>query len=37
MSVLESTLMRMFGRPTGMLGKLGGIIMARINARSPAA
>ena len=32
MSVLESTLMRMFGRPTGMLGKLGGIIMARINA-----
>ena len=32
MSVLESTLMRMFGRPTGMLGKLGGIIMARANA-----
>ena len=32
MSVLKSTLMRMFGRPTGMLGKLGGIIMARINA-----
>ena len=32
MSVLESTFMRMFGRPTGMLGKLGGIIMARVNA-----
>jgi Protein-L-isoaspartate(D-aspartate) O-methyltransferase (PCMT) len=32
MSVLETTFMRMFGRPTGMLGKLGGIIMARVNA-----
>ena len=32
MSVLKSTLMRMFGRPTGTLGKLGGIIMARVNA-----
>jgi ubiquinone/menaquinone biosynthesis C-methylase UbiE len=32
MSVLESTLMRMFGRPRGMLGKWGGIIMARMNA-----
>ena len=32
MSVLESTFLRMFGRPTGMLGKLGGIIMARMNA-----
>jgi ubiquinone/menaquinone biosynthesis C-methylase UbiE len=32
MSMLESTFMRMFGRPTGMLGKLGGIIMARVNA-----
>ncbi|HEX2477925.1 MAG TPA: methyltransferase domain-containing protein [Geminicoccaceae bacterium] len=32
MSVLESTFLRMFGRPTGMLGKLGGVIMARMNA-----
>ena len=32
MRVLKSTLMRMFGRPTGTLGKLGGIIMARMNA-----
>ena len=32
MRVLESTLMRMFGRPTGTLGKLGGMIMARSNA-----
>jgi SAM-dependent methyltransferase len=32
MRVLESTLMRMFGRPTGTLGTLGGIIMARTNA-----
>jgi hypothetical protein len=32
MSVLETTFMRMFGRPTGMLGKLGGIIMAHVNA-----
>ena len=32
MRVLKSTLMRTFGRPTGTLGKLGGIIMARINA-----
>jgi ubiquinone/menaquinone biosynthesis C-methylase UbiE len=32
MRVLKSTLMRMFGRPMGTLGKLGGIIMARTNA-----
>jgi hypothetical protein len=30
--MLESTLMRMFGRPTGPLGKSGGIMMARANA-----
>jgi ubiquinone/menaquinone biosynthesis C-methylase UbiE len=30
--MLKSTLMRTFGRPTGTLGKLGGIIMARTNA-----
>jgi ubiquinone/menaquinone biosynthesis C-methylase UbiE len=29
--MLERTLMRMFGRPTGTLGKLGGMIMARTN------
>ena len=27
----RSVLMRMFGRPTGVLGRLGGIIMARVN------
>jgi hypothetical protein len=32
MSVLESTLMRMFGRPTGPLGNSGGIMTARANA-----
>ena len=32
MRMLKSTLMRMFGRPRGTLGKLGGIIMARTNA-----
>ena len=32
MRVLKSTLMRMFGRPTGTLGNLGGIIMARTDA-----
>jgi ubiquinone/menaquinone biosynthesis C-methylase UbiE len=32
MRVLERTLLRMFGRPTGALGRLGGIIMARTNA-----
>jgi ubiquinone/menaquinone biosynthesis C-methylase UbiE len=28
---IEDLLMRMFGRPTGRLGRLGGIIMARAN------
>jgi len=32
MSVLRRVLMRMLGRPRGVLGKLGGIIMARMNA-----
>jgi ubiquinone/menaquinone biosynthesis C-methylase UbiE len=31
MSVARSILMRMFGRPRGILGRLGGIIMARTN------
>jgi ubiquinone/menaquinone biosynthesis C-methylase UbiE len=31
MTVGKSILMRMFGRPTGALGRLGGIIMARMN------
>ncbi|HEX3037159.1 MAG TPA: class I SAM-dependent methyltransferase [Thermodesulfobacteriota bacterium] len=31
MSVVDSILMRMFGRPEGNLGRLGGIIMARMN------
>jgi ubiquinone/menaquinone biosynthesis C-methylase UbiE len=31
MSVAHSILMRMFGRPKGILGRLGGIIMARTN------
>jgi hypothetical protein len=32
MSVTRSLLMRAFGRPQGLLGRLGGIIMARTNA-----
>ena len=32
MSVMRSILMRMFGHPEGLMGKLGGIIMARMNA-----
>ena len=32
MSAMRSILMRMFGHPKGLLGKLGGIIMARMNA-----
>jgi ubiquinone/menaquinone biosynthesis C-methylase UbiE len=32
MTVLKSILLRMFGRPSGALGKLGGMIMARTNA-----
>jgi ubiquinone/menaquinone biosynthesis C-methylase UbiE len=31
MSMARSILLRMFGRPTGMLGRLGGVIMARTN------
>jgi ubiquinone/menaquinone biosynthesis C-methylase UbiE len=31
MSIARSILMRMFGRPKGLLGKLGGILMARMN------
>jgi ubiquinone/menaquinone biosynthesis C-methylase UbiE len=31
MSVMRTILMRMFGRPRGLLGRLGGIIMARMN------
>lgn len=31
MSVARIILMRMFGRPKGLLGKLGGFIMARMN------
>jgi len=32
MSVAQNILMHMFGRPQGMLGRLGGMIMARTNA-----
>jgi hypothetical protein len=31
MSVMRNMLMHMFGRPEGVLGRLGGIIMARTN------
>jgi ubiquinone/menaquinone biosynthesis C-methylase UbiE len=31
MSVTQNMLMHMFGRPQGMLGRLGGIIMTRMN------
>jgi hypothetical protein len=31
MNVAHGILMRMFGRPKGILGRLGGIIMARTN------
>jgi ubiquinone/menaquinone biosynthesis C-methylase UbiE len=31
MSVIDSILMRMFGRPQGILGRLGGLVMARTN------
>jgi ubiquinone/menaquinone biosynthesis C-methylase UbiE len=33
MGFVQSLLMRAFGRPTGVLGRLGGIIMARTNQR----
>jgi ubiquinone/menaquinone biosynthesis C-methylase UbiE len=36
MSVAHSILIRMFGRPQGLLGRLGGIIMARTNQRCAA-
>ncbi|TWB88115.1 methyltransferase family protein [Bradyrhizobium macuxiense] len=32
MSVMRSILLRAFGRPRGLLGRLGGVIMARTNA-----
>jgi ubiquinone/menaquinone biosynthesis C-methylase UbiE len=31
MSIVQRILMRMFGRPEGVLGRLGGIILARAN------
>jgi len=33
MNMTRDLLLRMFGRPQGMLGRLGGIIMARTNER----
>jgi ubiquinone/menaquinone biosynthesis C-methylase UbiE len=36
MSVAHSILMRMFGRPKGLLGNLGGVIMARMNSECAA-
>jgi ubiquinone/menaquinone biosynthesis C-methylase UbiE len=36
MSIGRSILMRTFGRPRGLLGRLGGIIMARANYRHAA-
>jgi ubiquinone/menaquinone biosynthesis C-methylase UbiE len=36
MSIGSDTLMRMFGRPRGLLGLLGGVIMARVNRRHAA-
>jgi len=36
MSVIQSILMRTFGRPEGVLGRLGGIIMARTNQKCAA-
>jgi ubiquinone/menaquinone biosynthesis C-methylase UbiE len=32
MSVMRAIFLRMFGRPEGILGRLGGIVMARTNA-----
>jgi ubiquinone/menaquinone biosynthesis C-methylase UbiE len=32
MSIMRNILLRMFGRPQGALGRLGGVIMARTNA-----
>jgi ubiquinone/menaquinone biosynthesis C-methylase UbiE len=36
MSVVHSILLRTFGRPKGILGRLGGIIMARMNQKCAA-
>lgn len=36
MSAFNSILMRMFGRPRGVLGRLGGVIMARMNQKCAA-
>lgn len=36
MTVLSSLLLRAFGRPQGLLGKVGGVIMARTNQRCAA-
>ena len=36
MSVARNMLLRMFGRPRGLLGRLGGIVMARTNRRHAA-
>src|SRR6516162_6299545 len=36
MRLMQSILMRAFGRPQGALGRLGGVIMARTNADSGA-
>jgi ubiquinone/menaquinone biosynthesis C-methylase UbiE len=36
MNIGQSLLMRAFGRPHGVLGKLGGIIMARLNQKCAA-
>ena len=36
MSIGSDTLMRMFGRPRGLLGRLGGVILARVNRRHAA-
>ncbi len=36
MRAFESILMRMFGRPQGVLGRLGGVIMARTNQKCAA-
>ena len=33
MSIMRDILLRMFGRPQGALGRMGGIIMARTNAQ----
>ena len=36
MSVVHSILLRTFGRPKGILGRVGGIIMARTNQKCAA-